>query len=98
MGNLSKVGRIFFGIAIAGMGLQAIYYGKLPYMLIPPTHFPSNVHAILAYIFGFILSLAGFSMVFGIKAKPISLLLGALLLLIFCFYYIPYQFISNTYV
>jgi len=34
MGNLSNPGRIFFGIAIAGMGLLTIYYGDFPYMLI----------------------------------------------------------------
>ncbi len=38
MGNLSAVGRIFYGIGIVGMGFLTIYYADFPYMLIPPKH------------------------------------------------------------
>jgi len=39
MKNLSGVGRIFYGIGIAGMGFLTIYYKDFPYMLIPPKTF-----------------------------------------------------------
>jgi len=35
MRNLSDIGRIFYGIAVAGLGFQTIYYDDFPYMLIP---------------------------------------------------------------
>src|SRR5580692_4011158 len=97
MGILSKVGRIFYGIVIAEMGLQAIYFRKLPYMMIPPTHFSPPVLALLAYIFGVLFVLAGVSIIFELKIRPVSLLLGTVLLLIFCFYFIPYQFMTGTF-
>jgi hypothetical protein len=42
------------------------------------------------------LILHGVCIVFKKKARTISLLLGAVLLLIFCFYFIPYEFISSA--
>ena len=52
MGNLSHIGRIFYGIAIAGMGFLTIYYSDFPYMLIPPNHSHIPGLVILAYISG----------------------------------------------
>jgi len=96
MQNLSGIGRIFYGTAIAGIGLQAIYYGDFPYMLIPPK--PSWIHGfgMLVYITGAVLILAGASIVFEKKARPVALLLGSAFLLIFCFYYIPYEFMATS--
>src|SRR5690348_12120832 len=36
--NYVKIGRIFYGLAIAAMGLVTIYYRDFPYMLIPAKH------------------------------------------------------------
>lgn len=91
MGNLSNIGRIFYGIAIAAMGIQTIHDHDFPYMLIPPTHHWMNDHVIFVYISGALLALAGACIVVGKKTMPVSLLLGTVLLLIFCFYYIPYE-------
>lgn len=96
MGNLSNIGRVFYGIAIAAMGFQTIYYSDFPYMLIPPRHFWINGHVILVYVSGALLILAGACIVFEIKARPISLLSGSALLLIFCFYFIPYEFVASS--
>ena len=95
MGNLSNVGRIFYGIAIAGMGFQTIYYNDFPYMLIPPKHLWIPGLVMIAYISGIILVLAGACIIFEKKTRPISLLLGSVLLLIFCFCFIPYEFIVS---
>jgi len=91
MRDLSNIGRIFFGIAIAGMGFLTIYYGDFPYMLIPPKHSWIPGLVMLAYIFGAMLILAGACIVFEKKIKQVSLLLGSVLLAIFCFYFIPYE-------
>lgn len=96
MGKLSNIGRIFYGIGIAAMGFLTIYNNDFPYMLIPPNHFWINDLVIIAYIFGAMLILAGAWIVFGIKTMPISLLLGTVLLLIFCFYFIPFEFMASS--
>lgn len=95
MGNLSAMGRIFYGIAIAGIGVQTVYYHSFPYILPIPEHAWKPAVLILAYVFGIFLFLAGVCCVSGKKARQAGLLLGAILLLIFCFYYIPYQFLAN---
>jgi len=96
MGNLSKIGRIFYGIAMAGIGLQTVYYKDFPYMMLPPNHSAIPGLVVLAYISGILLAMAGLCIVFEKKARPISLLLGGVLLLIFCFYYIPYEFMATS--
>jgi uncharacterized membrane protein YphA (DoxX/SURF4 family) len=95
MGNQSNTGRIFYGVSIAVMGLLTIYYKDFPYMLFPaqPLQTPG-----LVYIFGLLFILAGSCIVFGKKIRPVSLLFGSVLLLIFCFYYLPYEFgVSSNY-
>ena len=96
MTNLSRAGRIFYGIAIAGMGFQTLHYRDFPYFLLPPNH--SGISGLMwfAYPTGIILILAGASIVFEMKARTISLLLGTVLLLIFIFYFIPYEFLSTS--
>ncbi len=96
MRNLSNIGRIFYGIAIAAMGFQTIYYSDFPYMLIPPTHLWMNDHVIFVYISGALLVLAGACIVFKKMTLPVSLLLGTVLLLVFCFYFIPYEFMATS--
>ena len=95
MGKLAGMGRIFYGTAITGMGVQTIYYHDLPYMLMAPANFPTSVLLILAYVFGVLFILAGLSIILKIKIRPVCLLLGTMLLLIFCLYYIPYQLMEN---
>jgi uncharacterized membrane protein YphA (DoxX/SURF4 family) len=93
--NLSRIGRIFYGIALAGTGISTIYFNAYPYYLLPPLHFLTPGPAILHYITGTILILVGASIVFEKKIRMVSLLFGFVLLLIFCFLYIPYQFIDK---
>jgi uncharacterized membrane protein len=96
MKNLSKIGSIFYGISIAVMGSLTIYYHDLPYMMIPPDH--SWIPGIAIYVFGAALILAGAFIVFEKRIRTISLLLGTVLLLIFCFYFVPYEFfVSSNY-
>jgi uncharacterized membrane protein len=96
MGNLFKIGRIFYGIAMAGIGFQIIYYHDFPYWLLPPKHSWIPGLTMIAYIFGIMFVLTGACIVFEKKARTISLLTGAVLLLVFCFYFIPYQFMASS--
>jgi uncharacterized membrane protein len=96
MGNLSNIGRIFYGLSIAAMGLLTIYFKDFPYMLIPPGHSWMNDHVLFVYISGALLILAGACIVFEKKTMPVAILLGTVLLLIFCFYFIPYELLSSS--
>jgi uncharacterized membrane protein YphA (DoxX/SURF4 family) len=95
MGKLTETGRIFYGIAIAALGFLIIYFKDFPYFLIPPNHGWMTEHVILVYLSGALLFLAGVCIVFAIKAVPVSLVLGMVLLLIFCFYFIPYELLVS---
>lgn len=95
MENLSNAGRIFYGIALAGMGSQTIYHKDFPYMLIPPYHSWIPWMTIVVYTSGALLILAGICIVFELKIRTISLLLGGMFLLIFCFYFIPYEIFAT---
>lgn len=94
MVSLSDIGRIFYGLAMTGMGLLTIYYRDFPYMFIPPKH--SWIPTFVVVFAGFALFLAGLAIVFKVSAKTISLLLGGSLLLIFFFYHIPFEFIATS--
>ncbi len=96
MGNLFNIGRVFYGIAIAGTGIHIIYYHDFPYWLIPPKHGWIPGLAVVAYIFGALLVLTGVGIVFKKMTMPISLVTGTILLLVFCFYFIPYQFMASS--
>ncbi len=68
MGNLSKIGRIFYGIAIAAIGFLTIFYRDFPYFLIPPKHTWITGHVLLVYLSGALLFLAGVCIVLEEKA------------------------------
>ena len=96
MGNQFNIGRIFYGIAMTGIGFQLIYYHDFPYWLLPPKHSSIPGLIMIAYIFGIMFVLTGACIVFEKKTKAVSLLTGSVLLLIFCFYFIPYQFNASS--
>ncbi|MBS1976192.1 MAG: hypothetical protein JST46_02400 [Bacteroidetes bacterium] len=88
-GNLFVIGRVFFGVAITGMGILTVCYGKFPYMLFPPHH--SWIPVWFTYVFGIFLLYAGVSIALAKQIRISSLLLGIVLLVIFCFFHLPYQ-------
>ncbi len=96
MQNLSNVGRIFYGIAIAVIGFGTIYYKDFHPYILPPNHSWLPGLVMLAVVFGIMLVLAGACIILKIKARLVSLLLGGVLLLICCFYYVPYELIATS--
>ena len=95
MWNLSNIGRIFYGISIAGIGFPTVYYKVFPYMLLPP-QFLKPGNSLLTYIVGALLIMAGIVIVLLKKTSEVSLTLGSLFLLIFCFFFIPFMFSTNS--
>jgi len=93
--NLSTPGRIFYCLSIAALGFLTLFFHDFPYFFIPAKHVWLSEHLIFVYFSGGLRILAGVCIAFERTAMPISLLLGTVLLLIFCFYFIPYQLISS---
>ncbi|MGZ3778799.1 MAG: hypothetical protein ACXVAZ_14145 [Mucilaginibacter sp.] len=96
MKNLSNIGRMFYGITIAVIGLETIYYKNFHPYLLPENHAWLPGLVVLAYVSGALLILAGACIVLKKKTRPAALLLGTVFLLIVCFYYIPYEFIATS--
>jgi len=95
MRDLSKIGRIFYGIAITAIGIQSIYNRDLPYIVSLPDHFPLPAHITIACIFGIIFTMAGLCILFEKNARPVSLWFGGLLLFLFFFYCVPYEILTS---
>jgi uncharacterized membrane protein len=95
MEQLTKAGRICFGIAIAGIGFQHIFYADFHPIILPPLHAWIPDVAFWAYLAGAALITAGIAIIFEKKARAVSLALGFVLLVILCSYYIPYEIIMD---
>lgn len=91
MQNLIKAGRAFYGIGIAGIGIQQFIYSEFRPVLLPywPNSFPAP--AIWAYIVGAALILAGAIIAFIRNARTVSILLGVFFFLLFFCFHIYYQ-------
>jgi uncharacterized membrane protein len=91
MQNLTKAGRAFYGIGIAGIGIQEFIYSEFRPMLLPywSSFFPGQYT--LAYITGALLILAGASIIFSKNARTVSILLGIFFSLLFLCFHVYYQ-------
>ncbi len=97
MEKLVKTGRLFYCIAIAGVGAHQLFYSNFCLMLFPawPIHFPGSV--LFAWIGSLALICASIAIVLGKKARTASLILGGSLLLLFCLSYFPYEIFVSPY-
>ena len=91
MQNLIKASRAFYGIGIAGIGIQQFIYSEFRPVLLPfwPALFP--MPAIWAYVTGAALILAGIIITFGKNARTVSVLLGVFFFLLFLCFHVYYQ-------
>ncbi len=95
MGTLLKTWRIFYGIMVIGLALQQFYYGDFRPVVLPawPSWMPSFHFWVL--VCSGIMLIAGWAIIFGIKAIEAALFLGTLFLAFFCFCQIPFQIRDN---
>jgi len=89
MYKLSKLGRFFLAIAMMAFGVQHFVYMDFVTRVFPrlPAWIPA--HAILACVFGSILLASGAAIMFENAARPVALLLGAIILSSFALLYLP---------
>jgi uncharacterized membrane protein len=91
---LIKTGRSFYAIAIAGIGFQHFYYASFHPVILPGWPAIAAVR-FWAYVAGTVLMVAGIAILFEKKVVIVSLLLGAVLLLLVCFSQVPYEIIID---
>jgi uncharacterized membrane protein YphA (DoxX/SURF4 family) len=97
MHNLIRAGRVFYGIGIAGIGVQQFIYSEFRPMVL--AFWPSwiSAPAIWAYIVGAILILTGAIIAFSKKARVVSILLGIFFFLLFICSHVYYQLFLSPY-
>ncbi len=97
MDKLSKAARLFYGLAIAGLGIQQLAYGRFIPALLPawPGRIPGL--SLWASLVGAALLAAGAAIVFNRKTGLLSLAAGGLLLGLLCFSHVPYELLVDPY-
>src|SRR5436305_981345 len=92
MNPLVKAGRLFYGLALAGIGIQHFIFPVFQPLVFPS--FPGlPVLRVLTALAGTLLVVCGLLIAFRSEARKISLALAVLFLLVFFFGHLPYQFI-----
>jgi uncharacterized membrane protein YphA (DoxX/SURF4 family) len=94
---LIKAARISYGILVAALGVQQIFYGDFRPVILPPWPASSPGHTFFVYLLSAIFIIAGTAIVFNKKTNIVSLILGAIFLLLFLFCQIPYELLVDPY-
>ena len=95
MEKLIRASRISYGIMIAGLAVQQIFYVTFRPVILPP--WPSSLpgYAIGVYVFSAYLIATGVAIIIDKKARTVSLILGGILLALFVFCQIPYEIMAD---
>ena len=94
---LIKPARISYGIMIAGLGVQQIFYQNFRPVILPPWQLSFPGFAFCVYLVSAVFIAGGIAIALDRKAKEISLILGAVFLLLFVFCQVPYELIADPY-
>lgn len=97
MKNLIKAGRTFYGIGIAGIGIQQFIYSDFRPVILP--QWPSWIPWLTAwaYLTGAALVVAGVIIILSKNARLTSLILGMAFLLFFFGFHVTYQLFISPY-
>jgi len=96
MEKFKKAGRIAYCIGLAGMVFPQFFYKQFGNNFFPAwPHLPWT--AFFASLFTFIVLIACIAIVFEKHARIAALLLGGLLLVMYCFGYVPYEILLAPY-
>ena len=95
MKYIIKTSRTFYGIDIVVYGIQQFVYGNFRRVQLPPWQYQLPALNFVAYITGAGLIVAGASIIFDIRARKVSLVLGGIFLLLCCLVHVPYELISE---
>jgi len=95
MTYIIKTSRLFYGIAIVVNGIQQFIYGNFRRVQLPPWQYYLPALNYIAYLTGAGLIGAGASIIFNVRARNVSLILGGIFLLLCCLVHVPYELISE---
>ena len=95
MGNITKAGRWFFAIMLAGLAGQQLYDGYFRPVLVPSGPSPVPGQIVLVYLLSIALIAAAIALVAEKKARTAMLLLGWLFLALVLFCHIPYHLVHD---
>jgi len=94
MENFDKIWRAFFALGIIAIAVQQLFCGDFRPVIIPeawPAWLQHEGRLVSTWIVSLSLIAAGIAILFDLKARTISLLLGVLFLLLVIVVQIPYQ-------
>ena len=97
METLINAGRKFYGVCLAGLGIQQIIHADFIPVILPawPAWIPGG--ALWAYLFGAVLIVIGAAIVFEKHGRAIALITGGVFLLLFALCHVLHLLIVNPY-
>jgi len=93
MEPLIRASRISYGIMMAALAVQQIFYAAFRPVIMPPITFPG--YAICVYIASIALIAASVAIILDKNTRTVALILGGIFLLLFVCCFIPYELISD---
>jgi uncharacterized membrane protein len=95
MEYIVKISRSFYAIALIVYGIQQFIYSDFRNVFLPAWQTGLVLLPLWAYLFGIMLIVAGIALISGKMAREVLLVLGTILLALFCFVHIPYELTSE---
>jgi uncharacterized membrane protein YphA (DoxX/SURF4 family) len=89
MAILKILGRVFYGLGIAGIGIMHFFYPGIRPIIIPHLNDNSTLLNVIGHSIGIVLILAGILIAIGKKFTTLSLLMGAAFLILFFIGHLP---------
>ncbi|MBS1524537.1 MAG: hypothetical protein JST19_02745 [Bacteroidetes bacterium] len=87
--------RTIFASGLIALAVQQLFYGDFRPVILPPGHDWHSIRLVGTWIFSILITAAGLCIILNIRGRPVSAVLGALLLLIVIVFHIPYA-LMNT--
>jgi uncharacterized membrane protein len=97
MEKFGKMGRIFYGLAIAATGIQQFFFKDFFLILFPPLPFQIPGLIYFAYLVAALLVIAGIAIALYIRVKVFAYALACLFLFFFIFCYVPFELFLSPY-
>src|SRR5258708_33548307 len=97
MEKFGKMGRIFYGVAIAATGIQQFFFKGFFHILFPPLPFQIPGLIYFAYIVAIWLIIAGIAIALDMRARFFAYTLACLFLFFFLFCYVPFELFLSPY-
>jgi uncharacterized membrane protein len=97
MEKFGKMGRMFYGVAIAATGIQQFFFKEFFHILFPPLPFQIPGLIYFAYIVATWLIIAGIAIALDMRARFFAYTLACLFLFFFLFCYVPFELFLSPY-